>query len=353
MNLQGTWLWYDSKNTLFPADGTISRLVTGSDARLWMTILRQTTDTTPQSVKNWRQSLLMFDRDTWTLFPLGERGLPECGFDNIACDLTGSLWLLSGSNGILCRFDGTATEVFRAGSHGLPADEYLYVLGFVADRQRGFFAAMGLNGVYRFDGADWNKFEPPNVTFKRGFAARLAVDKQGYLWCAVSEGKAVHFMRWDDSRWEERVTAVFKRTSDTVESFVFDEDGNLWVGWNEQAVWMWHMTNSKWVKYNLSNSALPDSYVTSAVVDKRNRVWIGTGGGVAVFEGQESTWWGAVKPNVVDTSASLEALRRTRRIEGPPTANLIYPTVSRHVVLDSQGRIWADGINAVGLFIEA
>lgn len=353
MNLQGTWLWYDSKNTPFPADGFISRLAAGPDGRVWMTILRQTTDATGRPAKGWIDSIVMYDGEGWTLFPLGERGLPESGFGNIACDQIGSLWLLAASNGTLCRFDGRSTEVFQSGSRGLPADKYLFITDFVADKQRGFFAAMGSSGVYHFDGAIWNKFESPKDTFKEGFATRLAVDKRGYLWCTVSEGKTVHFMRWDDSRWEEHITATFKRMPDTVEAFAFDEEGNLWAGWSEQAVWVWHAKEGKWTKFNLSNSALPSSYIDSVVVDNRNRVWIGTGGGIAVFEGQESACWGAVKPNVLDKPSDLETLRRIRRTEGPPTANIFYPTVSRYVVLDSQGRIWADGANAVGMFMEA
>ena len=43
--------------------------------------------------------------------------------------------------------------------------------------------------------------------------------------------------------------------------------------------------NSEWIVYNTSNSGLPDGMVTSLAIDKNGNKWIGTGEGLAKFDG--------------------------------------------------------------------
>ena len=207
MNLRGTWSWFNSENTPFPHSESIKReiwlsetksqdrvsvdlsapnflgdsssqtdvvnqLTAGLDGRMWATILKQQHNTFGQPEMAWLDSLLMFDKQNWILFKLGENGLPKLRFDLLACEPAGQLWLLSRSDGILCSFDGQNTEIFRYGSHGLSSEKSLFILDFASDVQRGLLAAMGYSGIYYFDGMNWSEFESPhsayfdNVRFK-------------------------------------------------------------------------------------------------------------------------------------------------------------------------------------------
>jgi ligand-binding sensor domain-containing protein len=58
------------------------------------------------------------------------------------------------------------------------------------------------------------------------------------------------------------------------------------MGWN----WWSGLTKiagGNWTYYNTRNSGLPDDWVNAIAIDKQGNIWIGTGKGLAKFDGMK------------------------------------------------------------------
>ena len=292
-------------------------------------------------------SILLFDQEKWTLYPLGEVGLPQLNFDNMACDSRGQLWLYALLGETLCRFYGNTADVFRAGDRGLPSASLL-VLGFATDAEGGLWAAMGTEGVYRFDGAIWQRITLPDSGIS-GHVTRVTTDHAGRIWLVVDNDDYTSFVLYDGKRWEEYARVPISYKTDVVQALTIDKDGMLWVGWAEQGLWVLDRAGGLWTKHTTENSALPDNHIRCIVVDKAGRVWVAGSGGITIFDGTESVCWRAIIPDVPHGPLGHEDVMQARaRGDDRP-----YLFIGNYLVIDSQSRIWALSGNGVSVFSEA
>jgi hypothetical protein len=71
-----------------------------------------------------------------------------------------------------------------------------------------------------------------------------------------------------------------------VRSITIDGSGNKWIGTGGGLA---KFDGTNWTVYNTSNSGLPDNKVRSITIDGSGNKWIGTGGGLAKFDGTNWT----------------------------------------------------------------
>lgn len=203
------------------------------------------------------------------------------------------------------------------------------VNALAVDKVGRVWVATEKNGVEMFDGEKWQTFTtqqglPSNQTYG------LTVDEDNTVWVATWEGVA----KFNGSIWEDFYTVnsgtIFYND---VHAIAFDQEKNVWVGHIDNGVsqfrakdgeWIHHTVESggvggnkvrgivirkattgapesvwfatadggvsrfeqgKWTVYRVEDG-LPNNHVRGIAVDKYNRVWAATAGGVAYFDGQ-------------------------------------------------------------------
>jgi len=127
-------------------------------------------------------------------------------------------------------------------------------------------------GLIAFEQGQWSSF---TVEAPCERASTICQDAAGYLWIG-SEGGAC---RWREG--QVRTTAEVG----SVASLVQDWEGYIWAGlvWGGVARW----DGSTWTRFDTAGGALPSNLVTAMAVDAgRHRLYVGTHGGLAAFDGQ-------------------------------------------------------------------
>jgi ligand-binding sensor domain-containing protein len=291
---------------------------------------------------------LQIDQDKRNFFPSDQGSLPQLSFAELGCDPWGQLWLNALLERTLYRYDGKTVGVFPFGEKGLPADAVTHLYGFATGADGNLWAALGVDSAYCFDGASWRQYMPPKSLFV-GSLMRIVADFSGRIWFVVSNESYTSFVWYDGKQWHEYARLSFGPEYDVVTAFVVDRSGTLWVGWDSQGVWSLESKSDEWTQYRTKNSALPDMCVFSMAVDRANRIWVGTGEGIAVFADKESAVWRKVTLNV---------RAHPRKITGNVARQMSYrkkdlrPIVAYHVVMDVQDRIWAWSGDGVCVFSE-
>lgn len=208
----------------------------------------------------------------------------------------------------------------------IPALQDQTINDIKTDHQGRIWIATEKAGVSTYDGQNWKTYTindglPSNEIFG------ITIDNMGNIWAATWEGAAV----FSHERWDEAYS-VYKGMlqNNHLHAIAFDQAGNIWLGHintgvsrydNSQGIWVyytqetgeiagnevknilvrpaqnntdesiWIATNGgisryeagEWVTYTESDG-LPSNHTMGLAVDRYNRVWAATEGGVAYFD---------------------------------------------------------------------
>ncbi|MEN3038802.1 MAG: two-component regulator propeller domain-containing protein, partial [Candidatus Kryptonium sp.] len=122
---------------------------------------------------------------------------------------------------------------------------------------------------------------PEWVNFTYGNDVYAIAIEGNYVWVGTSGG-----LVWLDMTTE--VMTFYNKAnlglpSNFVRSIAIDGQGNKWIGTGGGLAMF---DGSRWTVYNTSNSGLPSDFVRSIAVDGQGNKWIGTwGGGLVMFDG--------------------------------------------------------------------
>jgi sugar lactone lactonase YvrE len=103
-----------------------------------------------------------------------------------------------------------------------------------------------------------------------------------YLWVGTDGGGLVKLNKTTGEfivygKWNSKLP------SNRVYSIVIDGQGNKWIGTGNGLA---KFDGVSWTVYNTSNSGLPSDWITAIAIDAQGNKWIGTaGGGLAKFDG--------------------------------------------------------------------
>lgn len=354
MKLSGVWSNYSSGNCPLPQGTSVFSLVAGPKGHVWMQVVKMKTTTEGSSLvtSGKTEGILLFDREKWSLFRLGEKGLPMLDVHLMTCDQSGQLWLYMPPENI-CQFNGKMTKVFHAGEMGLPLD--LSLLSSIStDVENGVWIGTFSVGVYRFDSILWRRIVS-NTHLLHGQVMAIFKDHTGKLWFAVQNEMLTVFVEYDGEEWKEYAEVSIGYRQENIQALGIDKKGALWVGWNDPGgrsklgLWVLEHPAARWIKFTTKNSALPVNDIKSIAFDKSNRAWVGTSGGLTIFDNSQSVCWGAILPNTLQTPLDRhEAMLAKERGEERP-----YVFIGDQVVHDSLGQIWTWSSNGVSVFAEA
>ncbi len=91
-----------------------------------------------------------------------------------------------------------------------------------------------------------------------------------------------------------------------VYSIAIDDSGNKWIGTSGGGLARFDGTN--WTVYNTSNSGLSSNHIYSIAIDSSGNKWIGTNGGLARFDGTNWTVYNIGNSGLPDNNVSTLAI---------------------------------------------
>lgn len=148
-------------------------------------------------------------------------------------------------------------------------------------------------------------YDTSNSKIPDNIIKTLSIDSAGKVWFVTGDC----FTGGNVVSYGNSIFTVFDTTDGIPDRFVtciaFDTNGIMWLGSRYQGISCYD--GIIWKNYNPSNSVFPDKHVRSISIDKKNRVWIGTDNGLAVYFNNKwdvmNTTNSALPDNVVNSVA--------------------------------------------------
>ena len=356
MKLSGTWTNYNSYNSPIPKGMAVLQVAAGLSSSVWMHVFENVTleQANVRTVNSKTHGILQFINGGWLYYPFAGTALGNLGFvDGMTCDRTGSLWLNAPPSWI-AYFDGQTRRLFRPGEQGLPLDFGISSI-LTVDLNNNVWVSMIPVGVFRFDNDSQRWFEFQDPAISNAWVTSAAVDGRGQMWFVVQSEKETRILAQVADHLEERDRFDVGFTREQVVAFVFDRNGRQWMAWSDLSgvsklgIWASKEPGQPWAKFTTRNSPLPDNHITSLTVDKRNRIWVGTTEGFAVFDGDSVADWSMIIPGAKHGPLAMA------NVPGPVAADqkTAFTVIADYATVDSRGRLWARSFNGVSVFDEA
>ena len=246
-----------------------------------------------------------------------EEGLTDPIVNALFQDRRGTVWIGTNGSGLFRLADGNITHLDREG--GLPSD---LVWDITEDREGNLWlglAAVGLarlqDGVFRTMGEPeglsssialalledrdetlWigtaggglNRVRDGEVTtftsadgLAHDIVLTLAQGVEGDIWMGTVAG-GISRIRGEDVRTYTQADGLISLQTTVIHA---DGQGGFWLGTNGSGVQRWSPDGMSEVYAR--TEGLPSEFITSLLLDSRDRLWIGTRGGLAVQEAGE------------------------------------------------------------------
>lgn len=135
-------------------------------------------------------------------------------------------------------------------------------------------------GLNHFDGQSWITYTPENSDLPWPGVDGLALDSEGKLWISSSDNGLVIF---DGDEWTGfPMQEIYGKTFIAV-----NRNGQAWI--TSSYPRLFQFNEGTWTTYETSTSDLPNAMISSILIDREDRVWIGTQcDGVAIV--QDGSW---------------------------------------------------------------
>jgi ligand-binding sensor domain-containing protein len=284
--------WFDQASTLWkseipdgPADNKFTALTFDKSGNLW----------TASSASG----ISRFDGTSWRVFNKSNSPLPSNDFRTFAVDSRNRVWAGSWGGGIaIFTTIGDSIAITTLGSgDGLAGisinPDYVVITGLMADEKGNIwilnYQADNLQVLAVVDSLDNWQYFTTRDGIKSKLTTALDMDQIGRIWVGtqdrginVLDHNGTLFDKTDDDLTQGLGTED-GLLSLNIRSLALDADGVMWIGTPEGLnYWYEGEVNPR---YQVIND---DINVVS--VDVRNNKWIGTSGGMSMFESDGYTW---------------------------------------------------------------
>ncbi len=241
----------------------------------------------------------------WTVYNTSNSGLPDNLVKCLAADKIGNMWI--GTTKGLAKYDGASTEetgwtVYNTSNTGLPEND---VECLSVEGNGNIWIGIWGRGLVKYDGTNWIIYDTSNSGLPDNLVKCLTVDGSGNIWTGTTKGLA----KYDGASTEGTGWTVYNTSNSGLPENYFsclvaDESGDIWIGtgWDYegfevQVSGLVKYDGTNWIVYDTSNSGLPDNLLKCLTVDDSGNIWIGTGDrrgyGLARYDGTspEGTGW--------------------------------------------------------------
>jgi signal transduction histidine kinase/ligand-binding sensor domain-containing protein len=190
-------------------------------------------------------------------------GLSDNSVGSLLVDREGNLWV--GTGGGLNRLRRSTLSVFGQ-SEGLG---YGPVQGLAEVTPGVIWAGKPSDGLYQWEGRDFNRLTASGFTRRRPEDITLLVTRDGNCWAGGGRG----LWRFKDPKAVAGEVEIAALAGLNVISLAEDREGRVWAGTREGEVW--RQAQGNWIKQTNCAQSHP---VTAMVQDTGGAMWIGTEG---------------------------------------------------------------------------
>ena len=163
---------------------------------------------------------------------------------------------------------------YYAYNSGLPHDAVHHI---VVDKFNNKWIGTFGGGLAKYDGTNWTVYNIKNSKLTDNYIVSLAIDKKQVLWIGTYSGG---LCRFDGVNWKVYNTKNSDIHDDVISTLAVDKKNKLWLG--SLNAGLSSFDGSNWKTYKIMESDNPYT-VSSIMIDEKNNKWLGTGGGVVVF----------------------------------------------------------------------
>lgn len=202
----------------------------------------------------------MYDGTSWTT----HRDIGDASVNDIAFDPSGESWVVTGA--LYHVKNGTWHMYSMRSEIGIGA--HVQAVAFEADGD--LWAALGEEGVARFDGDAWHH-HPLGGGESSGYFEAIAVGSDGTVWAGSDDG----LMRYRDRTWDQVDSVPRIRVS----ALDVADDGAVWIGTTE-GVYIYH--EDSWTAMG-AGDGLASNQVLSIAIGPDGTAWIVTAGGISRY----------------------------------------------------------------------
>lgn len=212
-NAKFKWIYYKEKNSAMPHN-VVKAICIDKKGNKW---IGTEEGLLLMEVLDWGEGGLR-----WKTFYTSNSGLPHDAVYNVAVDKFNNKWIGTFGGG-LAKFDGINWTIYDIKNSGLPDN---YIISMVIDHEQVLWIGTYSGGLARFDGTDWKVFKTANSELPDNVVYSLAVDNENKLWIgSINSGMA----SFDGSNWKT-YDIMNSGKPYTVSALSFDRKGNLWIG---------------------------------------------------------------------------------------------------------------------------
>ncbi len=283
-------LWIGTYNGLFRLTISTGDVVSYNTANSPMTsnIVRAMAidENNNKWIGTWRDGLMKFDNDSWTIYDTANSGLPAMGFMDMKVDSENKIWMivycldLSTIGSVVC-YDGSDWTIYNSQNSGIPGTSYL---SLDIDNYDTVWIGSYYEGLVKFDGQTWTVYNEENSDIPDDHIYAVYIDSDNTKWIGTSQGMA----EFDGSNWTVYTTwSGFPYP--VIRSINRDENKTLWISSNtfNSGGISYHClvsrdTNNVWTVYDQGNSGLPHDCIKQISISD-NIKWFGTYNGIASF----------------------------------------------------------------------
>ncbi|MDR2009041.1 MAG: T9SS type A sorting domain-containing protein [Bacteroidales bacterium] len=222
--------------------------------------------------------LIEMDGEEWIVHNLKNSGLLSRSITTMSIDQENNKWIAN--NGYLIKYDGNNWETYDL--MDLTGINSSYVLSIDIDDEDRFFLLTN-NDIVIYDGNTWGVMNSENTSLSINFYRSIIHSYgNGNIWLGTEGSGLIHI---DANRNIIRYNSSNSGLpSNSVRSITTDKAGKTWVGTSGGLA---VFDGNDWVVYTYNNSGLPSNYVSALAIDLDSNIWIGTYNGVAKFNGTD------------------------------------------------------------------
>lgn len=230
-----------------------------------------------------RGGLAQFNKQAWADCDAPEGTLGK-DVNDIAFDPEGRVWVAAEKTGV-AMYDGSQWRTFTE-KDGLPSAD---TFGLTVDPQARVWVCTW-NGVTVFDKGEWSTpYTTQNGTLASDHAHAIAFDGVGDVWVGLIRDGVSH-QRHTDGSWEHLTKDGGQISGNEVRAILVRPERestpeSVWIATNDGGISVYE--KGRWSRYT-ADSGLPSNAVNDLALDRYNRVWAATAGGVSYLAGD--TW---------------------------------------------------------------
>ncbi|MFR9166838.1 MAG: two-component regulator propeller domain-containing protein [Dysgonomonas sp.] len=212
-----------------------------------------------------------------------------------ATDREGNVWITLGES------DTIVMKISKSGTKAFTSQNSLLFRGMYAGKfcfdKKGNTWLTSRAGLYKYDGANWQRFTPLNSPLTDYLICELATDNDDNLWGAVGTEAGCLF-KYDGTDWTIYTTANSELPTRFVANVAFDSKNTLWVHCRdkdnviggEYGGGLTRFDGVSWTTYNMDNSGIPANSILDIEIDRNDNLWLATSGRVGVTYFNGDTW---------------------------------------------------------------